>query len=114
MHSEEVPRFVAEVTMESANYCKLIGRLSVAPEERTLPSGDVIVAFRLNVPRRDEQRVDTIDCVVRTAALKRRMLRQQPGAELEVEGALHRRFWRAGPSVASRYEVDIERFRMCK
>lgn len=100
--------------MESANYCKLIGRLSGPPEERVLPSGDVIVAIRLTVARRNEHRVDTIDCVVRTAALQRRMLRQQLGAEIEVEGALHRRFWRTGPSVASRYEVEIERFRMCK
>lgn len=89
------------------NHCTFEGRLSVAAEERTLPSGDVVVNFRLIVPRDEPGRVDTIDCVARPAALRRRLLRLEAGCALHVEGALHRRFWRSTNGPASRYEVDV-------
>lgn len=88
------------------NHCTFQGRLSGAPIERMLPSGDVIVVFRLVVPRTNQTRVDTIDCAVSMAKLRRAVLRLGAGTELSVEGQLQRRFWRIPSGVASRYEVQ--------
>lgn len=90
------------------NYIKLEGRLSGEAELRTLPSGDEIAVFRIVVPRDVEGRVDTIDCQVNTAALRRKALRIKNSAEIAVEGALHRRFWRGSAGLASRYEVEVK------
>lgn len=89
------------------NHCTFQGRLSGDPLERTLPSGDVIVAFRLVVPRTNQSRVDTIDCAVSTVKLRKVLLRLAAGTELSVEGQLHRRFWKIPSGVASRYEVEV-------
>lgn len=91
----------------SHNYIRLEGRLSGEAEARTLPSGDEIVVFRLVVPREEEGRVDTIDCQVATAALRRKALKIGDSAEIVVEGALRRRFWRGAAGLASRYEVEV-------
>ena len=87
------------------NHIMLIGRLSGAPEERELPSGDRIVVFRVVVERPTGGRVDTIDCAVHTATLRKRMLRMDDGTRLQIEGSLHRRFWRSPVGPTSRYEV---------
>lgn len=89
------------------NYIKLEGRLSGEAELRTLPSGDEIVVFRLVVPRPETGRVDTIDCQVQAAVLRRKVLRIKDSAEVVVEGALRRRFWRGSAGLASRYEVEV-------
>ena len=94
------------------NHCTFQGRLSTAAEERTLPSGDVIVTFRLIVPRDEPGRVDTIDCQVQSAALRRRMLRMEPGTGLHIEGALRRRFWRSAHGPASRFEIAVTTVRL--
>ncbi len=90
------------------NNCTLQGRISGVPQQRELPSGDVVVAFRLVVPRADSTRVDTIDCAVTSVRLRRLVLKLEPGSEVTVEGELHRRFWRSAQGVASRYEVQAE------
>jgi single-strand DNA-binding protein len=94
------------------NEVTLVGRLSAAAVERTLPSGDVVVSWRVVVqrppePTRTTIAVDTIDCVARSAALGRRALSWLPGDTMEMTGALRRRFWRAGDGVRSRYEVEV-------
>lgn len=89
------------------NYIKLAGHISGTPELRTLPSGDEIVVFRIVVPRSEEGRVDTIDCQVSTAALRRKVLRINDSSKVELEGSLHRRFWRGASGLASRYEVEV-------
>lgn len=91
------------------NYIRLEGRLSGEPEIRTLPSGDELVVFRIVVPRDDEGRVDTIDCQVSTAQLRRKALKTKDATPIVVEGALHRRFWRGAAGLASRYEVEVIR-----
>jgi single-strand DNA-binding protein len=104
---------------ESRNEVLLVGRLSVPPEERELPSGDLIVTFRLVVdrpaPRRDEPAsratVDALDCVVRGRGLRRTTLGWDPGDVVEVQGALRRRFWRAPNGASSRHEVEVLRAR---
>lgn len=89
------------------NRCEFEGRLSGAPVERELPSGDVILAFRLVVPREEGGRVDTIDCAVSNARLRKALARVEDGTTIAVEGQLHRRFWRGAAGVVSRYEVEV-------
>lgn len=89
------------------NYIRLEGRLSGDAETRVLPSGDEIVVFRIVVPREEEGRVDTIDCQVSTAALRRKALKIKDSTPIVIEGALHRRFWRGAAGLASRYEVEV-------
>lgn len=106
---------------EPRNEVVLVGRVSAPPEERELPSGDVIAVWRLVVERRPPERgrrdgprrptVDTIDCVARAAGLRRTARALGGGDVVAVEGSLHRRFWRSGGGAASRYEVDASRVR---
>jgi single-strand DNA-binding protein len=102
---------------ESRNEVLLVGRLSGPPEERALPSGDVVVSFRVVVdrpPRRSAPRattVDALECAVWTAALRRAALSWQAGDVLELEGAIHRRFWRVLTGTSSRYEIEVSRAR---
>ncbi len=94
------------------NEVTLVGRLSADAAERTLPSGDLVVSWRVVVqrppdPSRTAVAVDTIDCVARTGALGRRAMTWLPGDTMEMTGALRRRFWRGGDGVRSRYEVEV-------
>jgi single-strand DNA-binding protein len=104
------------------NEVHLVGRLAAPPESRELPSGDVLVSFRLVVGRgpRGARRgasartptVDTLDCAVWRADLQRRAARLDEGDVLEVHGSLRRRFWRSGAGTpASRSEVEVLRLR---
>lgn len=92
----------------------LHGRLTAPPEERALPSGDVLVTFRLSVPRRptplgrgSRQTSDWVDCVAAAGRVRRAAARWSVGEEVTVEGVLRRRFLRggAGPG-GSRLEVE--------
>ncbi len=96
------------------NEVVLVGRVSAAPERRELPSGDELVTLRVVVdrpPRRGSTRrqVDVID----VACWSRRTQRSAAGLaaddDVRVEGALRRRFFAAGGSRASRYEVEASR-----
>ena len=112
---------VAEVVQASQNEVRLTGRVSAPAEERELPSGDVIATWRLVVDRPPARRavaregeearprsvVDTFDCVVRTARLRRSVRVLGPGDVVAVDGALRRRFFRAAGGPASRYEVEV-------
>lgn len=95
------------------NEVRLRGRLSADPEERTLPSGDVVVSFRVvvdRVPARTDRRgasVDTLDCAAFRAGVRRTVLRWEKGDVVEVAGALHRRFYAAGGARLSRHEVEV-------
>jgi single-strand DNA-binding protein len=98
----------------SANEVFLRGAVAAVPVVRTLPSGDELCAFRINVPRASDTsasgrtRVDSIDCASTRAVVRRAAQRWSPGDVVEITGALHRRFWRgAGGAAASRYEVDV-------
>lgn len=95
------------------NEVLLVGRLSAEPVDKELPSGDLLTSFRLVVARPQsavEQRgtaVDTIDCVARTAGLRRASGGWRSGDVLELQGALRRRFFRTPAGVGSRYEVEV-------
>lgn len=101
--------------VEHTNAVHLVGRLSAEPEARELPSGDVVVTFRLVVTRDPATRlgggrsptVDTLDCAVWTKGARRSLRSCRPGDVLEVRGALRRRFWRAPQGASSRSEVEV-------
>jgi single-strand DNA-binding protein len=101
------------------NEVHLVGRLAVEPSRRELPSGDVLMSFRLVVSRGPARKgaparapsVDTLDCAAWRRDVQRSLARLQPGDVVEVHGALRRRFWRAGPGAVSRSEVEVVRLR---
>jgi single-strand DNA-binding protein len=96
---------------------RLVGRLAGEPEQRELPSGDVLVAFRVVVDRPAPDRavpqgvravtVDTLPCVAWTAGVRRTVAGWAAGDVVEVAGGLRRRFWRAGAGAASVTEVEV-------
>lgn len=91
------------------NEVRLRGRWTGAVE-RELPSGDQVVTARLVVPRAGGG-VDTIDCALWRADLRRRALRVPEGTTVALEGSLRRRFWRTPAGAASRYEVEVQGLR---
>ena len=111
-------------TTPALNEVALRGRASAAGEERTLPSGDVIVTLRVIVPREGvaarraagagevrRASVDTIDVVCWTARTRRAALRLVAGDGVEVGGALRRRFYGGPGGRQSRYEVEASSVR---
>ncbi|HET8766952.1 MAG TPA: single-stranded DNA-binding protein [Pedococcus sp.] len=99
-------------TGEWANEVRLVGRVSGSGQERELPSGDEVVSLRIVVPRtgrrarKSAASVDTIDVACWTTRVRRTALSLADGDVVQVEGALRRRFFRAGSGAASRYEVE--------
>lgn len=105
---------------EGTNEVRLVGHVSGGGQERTLPSGDPLVTFRLVVPRPERRGrgaasgrvgVDTLDVACWTARTRASAARLAEGQVVEVEGALRRRFFAAGPGRASRYEIEARRVR---
>ncbi len=100
--------------VSAVNEVRLRGRLGAAPQQRQLPSGDLVVSFRVVVdrPARPQgagstARVDTLDCSAFRADVRRRCLRWEAGDVVEVDGSLRRRFFRAAAGAASRYDVEV-------
>ena len=96
------------------NTVKLRGRVSSAPLERDLPSGDVILTFRLVLERdrspmtaRSRQSSDWVDCVAWGGRVRHTAAGWRVGDVVEVEGALRRRFFRADGRTATRVEVEV-------
>lgn len=106
--------------MSDHNVVRLTGRISAPPESRILPSGDELVSFRLVVRRsaaarkRSKQVVDTIECSVWRAALRRSVVRLAAGTHVEVTGELRRRFSNGGQGVASWVSVEVDTCRKLK
>ena len=102
---------------QSINMVRLLGRLSADPEERTLPSGDVIWTFRVIVTRPDRDartRVDALDCTAWSARARRSVASWRAADVVEVEGAVRRRFFRTSSGAASRVEVEVSRGRLVR
>lgn len=98
--------------LEHRNEIVLVGRITSPPVERELPSGDVVRSWRLTVDRVDGSgRFDVVDCTAWTPRLRRTSSAWGKGDVVEVTGALRRRFWRAGASVASICDVEVLRAR---
>src|SRR5215217_772655 len=96
------------------NRVHLAGRVSADPETRVLPSGDEVVSFRLIVRRsaaalrRSKQVVDTIECSAWSSAMRKVVGRLEAGTEVEVTGALRRRFTRGGSAAISVVTVEVD------
>ena len=115
--SESRRRPPAEIAAH--NEVRLVGRVSQDPEERVLPSGDSVWTFRVVVPRdragaRSRQSVDAIECAAWSAKARRSAGSWAADDVVEVVGALHRRFFRAGGAVASRVEVEMSSGRIIR
>ncbi|MCU1591726.1 MAG: hypothetical protein JWP11_2982 [Frankiales bacterium] len=110
-------RLAEQLHQQTCNEVALVGRVSAPAEERTLPSGDVLVTWRVVVDRPPLRRaapeggravtVDTIDCVAWAAGVRRTAGGFATGDVVRVEGALRRRFWRGGGGPESRCEVEV-------
>lgn len=101
-----------------ANRVSLSGRISSAPLERQLPSGDRIVTFRIVLAREptamtanSRQRSDWVDCAAWGGRVRRTAATWRVGDLVELEGALRRRFFRAEGAATSRVEVEMLRGR---
>jgi single-strand DNA-binding protein len=105
---------VVEDQAEAVNEVRLLGRLAADPQLRELPSGDTVWNLRVVVERRvlpgkekPRQRVDSLECAVWSGRLKKQVEKWEAGDIVEVDGALRRRFFRAGGATASRVEVEL-------
>ena len=103
--------------LECCNEVTLRGKVSGAPEEKVLPSGDSVWVFRLVVPRaapRGRTTVDTIECAVWRGRARRTVAGLAAGDQVCVSGALRRRFFKAGAGSASRVEVEVDSLRVLR
>lgn len=99
----------------TVNEVHLEGRVTTAPRERELPSGDVISTFRMSVPRGrtplnrpTPKGTDWVDCVVASARCRRSVARWAVGDEVEVHGVLRRRFFRTAAAAGAPTRLEIE------
>ena len=106
---------------DAVNEVRLVGRISAAPEERVLPSGDSVWTFRIVVPRPSDDRgggsrqtVDALECAVWAGRVRRSVAAWAVDDVAEVSGSLRRRFFRAGGAAASRFEVEVSRGRLIR
>ncbi|HET9420122.1 MAG TPA: single-stranded DNA-binding protein [Nocardioides sp.] len=111
---------VAAEAPEPVNEVRLAGRISAAPEERVLPSGDVLWTFRVVVPRPPTGRqgvrpgVDALECAVWGGRVRRSVASWGEGDLVEVSGAVRRRFFRTAGGAASRVEIEVASGRLIR
>ena len=108
---------MAEQVLETCNEVALVGRVSREPEEKELPSGDVLVLWSVIVDRPPWRRpvpegtrpvtTDTFDCVAWAAGVRRTAGAFSPGDVVRIEGALRRRFWRGSTGPTSKCEIEV-------
>ena len=93
----------------------LEGRVSNQPQERVLPSGDVVVEFRIVIDRSQsrgkKREVDTLDIAVWSASTRKRALRLSVDDWVSIDGAVRRRLWQAPTGLASRWQVEASQLR---
>ena len=91
---------------QSLNELTLRGRVSAPATVKELPSGDKVVEFRLIVSRSDRNGVDTLDIAAWSANSRKRALSLQAEQWIEINGAIHRRFWQSPSGLTSRWQVE--------
>ncbi len=103
-------------TVLDRNEVVLVGRVASDPQEKELPSGDTVWLFRLVVRRPDgrvsRQRVDALECCAWTPRVQRSIRGWREGDQVEVGGAIRRRFFRTGGGAQSRVEVEVSSARL--
>ncbi|GAB3715090.1 single-stranded DNA-binding protein [Nocardiopsis oceani] len=90
-----------------------VGRVTAAPTERDLPSGDRLVFWRICVARPSEphlsrQRVDSLTLVSFDADTQAAVRDWRIGDVVRVTGALRRRVWRGWSGIRSVLEVEVD------
>jgi len=90
----------------SLNDLLLRGRVSAPAVTKELPSGDVVVEFRLIITREKREGVDTLDIAAWSAKSRRFAMNLKTDEWIEVSGSVHRRFWKSATGVASRWQVE--------
>ena len=94
------------------NEVLLVGTLQTEPAPRSLSDGTEVVIFRLLVRRDDDGAgTDSIECTSAAAGCRRAAAGWAVGDELEVIGALRRRFYRSGATSRPFTVVDVQRAR---
>jgi single-strand DNA-binding protein len=111
------PEAVASTT--HVNAVTLSGRLAAEPEPREMPSGDLLLVFRLVVDRppgavQQRRQVDTIDCAAWSGRVQRSVRSWSAGDIVTVEGHLRRRFRRSPGGAISRVEVEVTKARRAR
>ena len=123
MSAQTIGEADAEVATEapvSVNEVRIAGRISAGPEERVLPSGDVLWTFRVVVPRPPGGRpgvragVDALECAVWGGRVRRSVASWGEGDLVEVSGAIRRRFFRTAGGAASRVEIEVASGRLIR
>jgi single-strand DNA-binding protein len=96
------------------NEVVLRGRVSGDPQVRELPSGTTLVSFRLvlareRTPMTASSKVvsDWVECSAWGARVRKQASGWHDGDQVEVRGALRRRYYRVGDQ--SRSSVEVER-----
>ena len=94
----------------SLNDVMLRGRVSDVAVEKTLPSGDKVVEFRVVIGRAksrgSKKEVDSLDIAAWTSVARKAALAVKIDSWVQVSGAVRRRFWRAPTGLASRWQVE--------
>lgn len=92
------------------NEVLLVGRLSSAAEDRSLPSGDTMTKWRLLVRRRGHRRggmvTDSIPCVTFVPEVTELVHGLRPRDPVEVRGAFRCRVF--GPTAARVWAYEVE------
>ena len=101
-----------ETQSDYLNEVSLVGRLSGEPTEKSLPSGDKVVEFRIVIPRAGKPSkskkglVDTIDVAAWSPVNRKIALKLDENTWISVNGAIRRRFWQSPTGLASRWQVE--------
>jgi len=96
------------------NEVVLRGRISGDPRSRSLPSGSELIMFRVVMTRErtpmtasSKQSSDWVECSAWGARVRKQARGWRDGDQVEVRGALRRRFFRAGEQARSNVEVEM-------
>jgi single-strand DNA-binding protein len=99
---------------QTRNEVVLGGRISGDPQVRELPSGAVMVSFRLVLARErtpmtaaSKQPSDWVECSAWGARVRKQAGGWRDGDRVEVRGSLRRRFYRAGDQARTSVEVEM-------
>ena len=94
------------------NEVHLNGKLGQHVLTKKMPSGDEVTTFTLIVPRTSRprighQKVDSLACQTLKPAIRRKVEAWPVGTWVEIQGELHRRFWRSGNGIGSATEIEV-------